>query len=682
MTVIPQPIARRHGFLLRGEFRAPIVVAVAYYLGAEAAFFIGTLSDRIFAPFWPPNIVLFCAFLLSHRNRWWLFVLAALPSHIMAEASVGMGAAAMAAAFITNCMVAIMTAATVRLLIGESNWFSSLRGAAVYILIAVVLSPAIVAVAGAFVQILNGGAATLYANFWARWYVANALGAAILGPFAMIIFSEKKYWSRRPFTRHHLEPVVFAIALTATSMFAFGVTASFIPTGYLPTLLYLPLPIIAWAAVRFGVVGASGSVLIVGMVLLGRTLSGNNLFNVGDAEANVFAVQIFLIGLSVPMTLLGAAVEESRLANKVTRESQERMAFGAASADIGLWGYTFETGAFWATEHSRKMFGLPPERWLGFDELLARIHPNDFEMASKAVRTSIQQRVALDCEARIRKNGGARWISIRARPHQDSTGNIVEMTGIFADITSRKVAQEEALLRQQEVYHLMRVSMLGEISGGLAHELTQPLTAILSNAQAGRMLLLNPDADLEAIADIFDDIIAADGRAGEVIHHLRGLLKSGERHSEEVEINGLITSTLNLLHSEIIGRGVTISASLVPGLPFVRGDPVQLQQVLLNLLLNAIDAMEKLPTSRRVIFVRSANSNCGVEVNISDRGVGLPMGKKDHLFKPFFTTKKLGLGIGLSICNSIIKSHGGTLALRNNDDEGATATFRLPSRTM
>jgi PAS domain S-box-containing protein len=683
MTSIAQEVRGRHDWQLGNQLRMPIVVAVAYYLGAEAAFFIGTLSDKIFAPFWPPNIVLFCALLLSPRRQWWWFILAALPAHIAAEITVGMNASAIIVAFITNCLVSAMSASFVQLLIGRSNWFSSPRKAAFYILLTVVLSPAIAALGGAFVQVLNGGGLSAYSYFWARWYASNALGAATLGPFAMVLLDEQKRRVPWDFTLRHIEVVLLAIALIATSMLAFSVTPTFLPTGYLPTLLYLPLPLIVWAAVRFGVAGASGSVLIVGSVLLWRTLNGNSLFNIGDAEANVFAAQIFLIGLSVPVILLGSAIEETQRAGRMTHESEERMAFAAASSNIGLWIYTFDTGTFWATEHSRKMFGLMPKVPMGLDEMLARVHPGELEVTS-TIRSSIHRRVAFDFEFRIQeKDGKIRWISVRALPHRDVDGNIIEMTGTFVDVTARKTAQEEALMRQQEVIHLMRVSMLGELSGGLAHELTQPLTAILSNAQAGRMLLALSSPDLEEIASILDDIITEDGRAGEVIHRLRGLLKKGEIRNEAVDINGLIESTLHLLHSEIISRRATVSTNLVSGLPLARGDPVQLQQILLNLLLNAIDAMEELSPSRRIISVNSClTDKLEIEVSIRDRGTGLPMTEKEDVFKPFFTTKKRGLGIGLSICSSIIKSHGGTLTLENNAGEGATATFRLPSQTM
>ena len=156
----------------------------------------------------------------------------------------------------------------------------------------------------------------------------------------------------------------------------------------------------------------------------------------------------------------------------------------------------------------------------------------------------------------MQDGGEVRWISVRARPVAGDDGKPTAMSGAFGDVTSRKLAEAEADVQRQEIAHLMRVSMLGELSGGLAHELTQPLTAILSNAQAGKMLLAKGNKSLSEIGNIFDDIIAEDERAGEVIHRLRGMMKKGEVKHEPIDMNDLITSTLRLLHSEMIDRRI------------------------------------------------------------------------------------------------------------------------------
>ena len=657
--------------------RNAFIVAIAYYLGAEIAFLIGTLSDRIFAPFWPPNIVLFCALLVTPPRQWWIYIAAALPAHALAELRVGMPMPQSIVAFATNCLVAIVNAFAVRRLMVGPPWFGTIAKTIIYVLVTAFLSPAFCALGGAFVQILGGGSIQDYGLFWARWYASNALGSLTLGPIAMICL-ERTARPRLALTGRAVEAAVVAAFLVATCIIAFEDLPS-IATGYLPLLLYLPLPIIVWAAVRFGANGASGAIFVISVVLIWRTLNGPSLFDIGSPEANVFGMQLFLIGLSPPILLLGSAIEETRRAERTTRESEERISFAAAASNVGLWQYELATGSFWATDYCRTLFGLSPSEPLNLDRLVSRIHPNDAPTASAALASAISRAEPLDIEFRVQDGDEVRWIAVRARPVAGDGGKPTAMSGAFGDVTSRKLAEAEADVQRQEIAHLMRVSMLGELSGGLAHELTQPLTAILSNAQAGKLLLTQGNKSLSEIGNILDDIIAEDERAGEVIHRLRGMLKKGEVKHEPIDMNELIASTLRLLHSELIDRRMSVGFDSAADLPVTRGDPVQLQQTMLNLLVNAMDATEHVPPARRTISVTTAaTEDGGIEVHIYDRGIGLPASRETEVFQPFFTTKKRGLGLGLSICTSIIKLHGGTLSLQNNVREGASAIFRLP----
>jgi len=657
--------------------RNVFIVAIAYYLSAEIAFLIGTLSDKIFAPFWPPNVVLFCALLVTPPRQWWIYVAGTLPAHVLAELSVSMPTSQMLVAFATNCLVAIVNAFAVRRLMVEPPWFGTIRKTIIYVLIAAFAGPAFSALGGAFVQILGGGSIHDYGLFWARWYASNALGSLTLGPIAMICL-ERTTRPRLAPTGRAVEAAIIAAFLIGTCIIAFEDLPS-IASGYLPLLLYLPLPIIVWAAVRFGAKGASGAIFVISVVLIWRTLNGPSLFDIGSPEANVFGMQLFLIGLSPPILLLGSAIEETRRAERTTRESEERIAFAAASSNVGLWQYEFATGAFWATDYCRTLFGLPPSEPLNLDRLVSRIHPNDSPTASAALRSAISRATPLDVEFRVQDGEEIRWIAVRARPVAGDDGRPTAMSGAFGDVTSRKLAEADADVQRQEIAHLMRVSMLGELSGGLAHELTQPLTAILSNAQAGKILLAKGNRSLSEIGNILDDIIAEDERAGEVIHRLRSMLKKGEVKHEPIDMNELIASTLGLLHSELIDRRMAVTFDNAPNLPATSGDTVQLQQTLLNLLMNAMDATENVPPARRTIAISTtATDDGGVQVHIYDRGSGLPPAREHEVFQPFFTTKKRGLGLGLSICTSIIKLHGGTLSLQNNVREGASAVFRLP----
>jgi signal transduction histidine kinase len=243
----------------------------------------------------------------------------------------------------------------------------------------------------------------------------------------------------------------------------------------------------------------------------------------------------------------------------------------------------------------------------------------------------------------------------------------------------RREAEAEAALQRQEVGHLMRVSVLGELSGSIAHEINQPLTAILSNAQAALHLLAQDSPDLVEIRDALNEIVHEDNRAGEVIHRLRGLLKKGEMKSECVNINDLVRSTISLLNSELIGRDINVRLDLENSEFLTRGDSVQLQQVLLNLVMNAMDAMVSTPMAQRFILISTRRAQTGmVDVLVKDRGHGIRPKENGRLFEPFYTTKDHGLGLGLAICSTIIEAHQGKLTLVNDEGGGAIAFFSLP----
>src|SRR5213592_3117782 len=243
-----------------------------------------------------------------------------------------------------------------------------------------------------------------------------------------------------------------------------------------------------------------------------------------------------------------------------------------------------------------------------------------------------------------------------------------------------EVAALEAARQRQELTHLARVTSLGELSSSLAHELTHPLTAILSNAQAAQRFLADDDVDLNELREILNDIVAEDQRAGEVIHRLRSLLKKGEpqKHCDDVDVNEVARDVLKLMRNDLINQNVTVDTDLAQNLPAIRGDRVQLQQVVLNLLLNACEAMTASDSSERQLLITSKLENGAVRMSVTDRGGGIPEEKLEQVFERFFTTKKEGMGLGLSICRSIINEHEGKIWATKNADCGATFHFSLP----
>ena len=254
-----------------------------------------------------------------------------------------------------------------------------------------------------------------------------------------------------------------------------------------------------------------------------------------------------------------------------------------------------------------------------------------------------------------------------------------KVLSMVRDITDRRRAELEADSHRRELAHLGRVATLGELSGTLAHELSQPLTAVLSNAQAARRLIDRDPPDVEQIRAGLDDIIRNDKRAGAVIERLRSLLRKGDATLQPVDLNEVVRETLDLAVGELLSRRVAVTRTLVDAIPFVQADRVQLQQVVLNLVMNACDAMDATPATERRLVVATANGEGFVRLAVTDRGHGIPDGQLERVFEPFVTFRDQGLGLGLAISRSIVTAHGGSIRAVNNADGGATFHCALPA---
>jgi signal transduction histidine kinase len=298
--------------------QGPILVALLYFIGAEAAFHIGTLSDQIFALFWPPNVILFCALLLVPQRKWWGYVAAAFPAHIAAEFTVGMPAPQLLVAFATNCLVVLPNAWAVRRFVGGPPWFGNWRAASRYIIITAGIGPAVAALGGAFVPIMGGGALADYWIFWSHWYFANALPNLTLGPAFLIWFSDIARAGGWNASRRHVEGVVLGVVLLAACL-AVALPGQ-VEDALGPTMLFLPLPLLVWAAVRFGEKGASAAILMVAVIFTWDALHGMTLFPHVNAERSLLSLQLFLTGISIPILLLGALIDELRRTERTTRK--------------------------------------------------------------------------------------------------------------------------------------------------------------------------------------------------------------------------------------------------------------------------------------------------------------------------------------------------------------------------
>ena len=361
------------------------------------------------------------------------------------------------------------------------------------------------------------------------------------------------------------------------------------------------------------------------------------------------------------------------------RESEARMTLAAEAAGFGVWMWNVETNRVWGSERALRLFEFPLNADVSFDQVIQRVHPDDRERVAATRDRAIQTRGNYATEYRILlADGGQRWIASRGRFYLSGDGKPARMIGVVVDVTDRKQADQELVQKRNELAHIARVSTMGELAASVAHELNQPLGAILRNAEAAELFLQAASPDLEELRAIRADIRADDARAGAVIDRRRSLLKRREIEHVSLDLKQLAREVVNLVRTEADVRKIQLA--LEPGAPppTVCGDRAQLQQVLLNLLLNAMDAVTDSPKDcRRVSMdVRAAGSQ--VEVVVSDTGRGIPADKAARVFEAFFTTKPNGLGMGLAISQSIIKAHNGNIRWRNNPAGGTTFCVTLP----
>ncbi len=365
------------------------------------------------------------------------------------------------------------------------------------------------------------------------------------------------------------------------------------------------------------------------------------------------------------------------------RERERRMSLAAKAAELALWTWDIPSDSIWITPGGRTLYGVDDRQEIDAARFLSTLHVDERDRVRRLLDESLAGAGDYQTEYRVvRPDGKTIWIAARGAVERDTSGAPARMYGVSFDVTPVKEAERELLRQHGELAHISRVSMIGELSGSLAHELNQPLTAILSNAQAALRLLARDEPDVTEVREILKDIVAQDRRAGDVIQRLRLMLKKGEVHRQPLDVSDLVLESLTIMRGDLAGRGVVATTGLASDLPTVSGDPVQLQQVLLNLVINASDAMSTLePADRRLLVRTNRNGDGGVEVSVTDRGCGIPEDRLDTIFEPFVTTKADGLGLGLAVCRTIVRAHGGEIRAGNNGEgkPGATLRFVLPA---
>jgi two-component system, LuxR family, sensor kinase FixL len=648
------------------------VTGIGYYFGARLGF---ALKPDLFpiSTLWPPNAILFSALLLLPKRTWWLILLAVLPAHLFVQLSGGVPLLRSLGWFLSNISEALLGAVLLREFVRGSSCFDTLRGVGRFLICGVVIAPFVTSFLDAGVVAATGWQSD-YWELWGTRLISNMLANLVIVPAAVTVGMRSSDWNKKISWSRYIEAVGLAICTGVVSSLIFQPTIAYV----VPALVLFPL---LWAVLRFGTAGVSISMLTITLITFWNIVHAHEPYMKKTIDEEILNLQIFLTVMSITMISLAAVLNERRLVTDALRKSEDRMSMAAEWTKLGFWSYDFVTGETWLSDHLLKVLNLGNDI-ISCPSLTELTHPDDRQRVTQKFEESVLKKQDFECEYRLLlPENKFCWINNRARTIYDDTGKPLYTSGVVFDSTERKKAAIEAELQREELMHLTRVSILGQLSGALAHELNQPLAAILSNAQAAqRFLKQNGSKNNDEFLEILKDIAEADKRAGAVIQRLRALLKKGETKYQSLDLNEIVNDVLRLTHSDLLTQNVNVTTRLEKSLPKINGDLVQLQQVMLNLILNACEAMTVNSVSDRALTVSTeVNENNQVRFSIEDSGPGIDPTLLDRIFEPFVTTKEQGLGLGLSICQSILSAHNGSLLAANNVDQGATFSMVLPA---
>ncbi len=655
-----------------------LLVFGGYYLGSKIGFAL-TFSPYPVSTLWPPNSILLAALLLSPTKNWWFIILAAFPAHIAVQMESNVPLVMQLCWFVSNTCEALIGASLYRYFKKDQVQFDSIHDVTLFLICVAFFGPFLSSFLDAAFVILNGLGQEGYWHLWRMRFSSNVLAEFTLVP-VIIAWSKTDIASFRNLPlKRILESILLATGLIIVTVIVFnGAKAG---DGGSPALLYAPLPFLLWAATRFGFRALSTSILLVAFFSIWGAVHGHGPFTSADAAQNAFAIQLFLLVFSLPLIYLTAILEERKKVQEGAVENEERLRLAFSAAQMSSWDWDLMEDRITWSDESNNIFGTKVRgRNLNLESFLSFLHPDDRLVVSNAFTRAIQTRSPYDIEYRIlTPDGKIQWVTSKGEVLFNANGHPIRMHGMNVDITQRKEAELVEREQRRELYLLSRVAVLGEFTGTLAHELNQPLAAIMSNTQAAQ-LFLSQDAK-EEVRDALNDIIDQNNRAFDVIGRLRELLKKGEVKRSPVDINEILKKVLNITQSELIMRNIKVCTEISMDLPNVEGDPIQLEQVIMNLILNAAEAMNGTEVfDRRLIVTTLSTSGEVVEVSVEDRGKGIDLEDVDRIFKPFFTTKEKGLGLGLAISRSIANAHGGKLWVTNNQlEKGATFHLSIPS---
>ena len=672
-----------------------LLFAAAYFVAAELGLALVETHGNV-SPVWPPTGIAIAGLLILGGRAW----PAVLAGAFLANLRTGVPAGVALGIGVGNTLEAL-TACVLLQQAGFRNGLERVHDVVALVLLAVFSSPIVSATIGVASLYLGGALqGAKWSHLWFVWWAGDAGGALLVTP---VLLTWHDAWRRGADWQRLRQALPAATALVAVCVFVFRLELSPAVRSY--PLEYAVLPVLFWIALRFGQVGSATALLTVAVTAIWGTLKGVGPFTPGSWEESIWMQQAFLGVVGITVMVVTAVISERRSSENEIRTSEERFRTIFQNAPVMidsfdedgnclLWNRECEEKLGWSREEiaaSRDPLSLVyPDRSLR-DVVLADINQADgsfreYPVLAKDGSVRVQQwanfrlpqgtliSLGYDVTERVRAEAEVRALNDHLEKRVQERTALLE-----AAIERRERAEEQARRHQADLAHVLRVQTMGEMAAGLAHEINQPLGAIANYAQGCRRRIASGSLTEAELVEMLNSIAAEALRAGQTIRHLRALVRKQESQREATDVNRIVHDALELTEPDTRATGVTVRLELADDLPPVLADRVQIEQVVLNLLRNAVEAMHDCGGDAQLIVETRAEPAGSVEVAIRDTGVGLPADGGALVFEPFITDKATGLGMGLAISRSIVELHGGRIWAEPNGARGTTFRFTLPN---
>jgi PAS domain S-box-containing protein len=664
----------------RPQFLHLALFFVAYVSGCGFAQLLAVVPGTGIS-IWPPSGLFIATLVLAARPSWPWWVLTGCLAELASNAL--WFHSPWPAAFLIysgNALEAAAAAWLVNRTCRHPVRLETLQEVLAFVILGAVLAPVISATVGSATLAGFGMQAQTFTAAWPLWWIGDATGVLIVAPLALVVFQSWRSKARLSAARW-LEAGVLGLILLGVAALSLS--------GYLP-FAYIIMPPLLWAAARFEYRGAAVALLLLALITAVFTISGISQF-AGDPEVlrhKQVMLQLFLAISAFSALIVAAISRQHHQAVLTLRQSERSLRDLVETLPSLIWCTSAGGEPIYFSQQFHDFIGFnvadidakAPSRRSSW--LRAIIHPDDLGAVEAQFAHSLATGESYAQKTRMRRaDGQYRWVETRAAAQRNADGAIAQWNGVCFDIDDQMRAEDTLRHTSERLAQATQAASLAELSASIAHEVNQPLAAIVANSHALRRWLSADPPNIERAKITADRITRDANSAADVVSRIRALFRHAPDARSPEDVNRLIGEVCRLMADKIAAQDVRIETSLDPDLPSVKLDRVQVQQVLVNLIHNGIEAMDSVADGARALQIHSCrDGNDAIRVEVRDAGLGFA--DAERAVEPFFTTKQHGMGMGLAICRSIIESHGGRLWTANNETptgtSGAVVAFTLP----